>query len=124
MLYHGSYVRIADNSGGKYALCIKLLGYYKHNSFGSIGDILVVVLKKCRFESTLVFRHKVYYSLVLRTKVNFYRNDFFKFNFNCNDVILLDSKKKPLARRIIGVVPRELRDLGWSRLVAISEAVI
>jgi len=112
MLFHGSYIRIADNTGAKYALCIKLLGYYKYNSFACIGDILVIVVKRCRVHVTKISLHKIYYALIVRTKKNYYRATAFKYNFNCNDAIMLDVQKKPLGRRVIGVVPRELRNMG------------
>jgi len=98
MIQHGTYLRITDNSGGKYALCIKLLGYYKPKSIARMG-------------------HTIYFALIIRTKKEFQRKDGTELKFLNNDIILLDKNKLP-------IVPIELRKKGWAKVLSISEGII
>lgn len=112
MIIHGSYLRITDNSGGKYGMSIKLLGYYKPNSVATIGDVLVVVIKGIKHKLKKVDNHKIYYSLLIRTRKEFLRNDNSTLKFDSNDIILLDKNKNPIGTRVIGISPLELRNKG------------
>ena len=124
MVQHGTYLRITDNSGGKYALCIKLLGYYKYNSRTEIGNILVIVLKKIKHNLKKIKKHSIYYSVLIRTKKELSRNNGTNITFMNNDIILLNKNKLPIGTRVLGVVPFELRKKGWSKILSISEGTI
>ena len=112
MIQHGTYLRIADNSGGKFALCIKLLGYYKPNSVGKIGNLIVVAIKKVKHKFKKVSEHSIYHALIIRTKKEMARKDGTELKFLNNDIILLDQNKNIVGTRVLGVVPIELRTLG------------
>ena len=124
MIIHGSYLRIADNSGGKYAMSIKLLGYYKPNSIAKVGNLLVVVIKGIKHKLKKVDNHKIYYGLLIRTKKEFLRIDGSTLKFNSNDIILLDRNKNPIGTRVLGISPLELRSKGWNKVLSISEGIV
>ena len=124
MIQHGTYLRITDNSGGKYALCIKLLGYFKPKSVAKMGNVLVVVVKKIKHRLKKIKEHTIYFALVIRTKKEFLRKDGTEIQFLNNDVILLDKNKMPIGTRVLGVVPIELRKKGWAKVLSISEGIV
>ena len=124
MIQHGTYLRITDNSGGKYALCIKLLGYYKSNSISKIGNILVIVIKKIKHQFKKIKKHSIYFGLIIRTKKEFQRKNGTVLNFLNNDIIVLDKNKMPIGTRVLGIVPLELRKKGWIKIISISEGII
>jgi len=112
MIQHGTYLRITDNSGGKYALCIKLLGYYRPRSVGTVGNLIVVVIKKIKHKLKKVKEHSIYVGLIIRTKKEIQRTNGSDLKFFFNDIILLDKNKNPIGTRVLGIVPLELRKLG------------
>lgn len=124
MIQHGTYLRVVDNSGGKYALCIKLLGYYKPYSVGKIGNVLVIVIKKVKHKLKKIKEHSIYLGLIIRTKKEFLRKDGSELTFLKNDVILVDKNNNPIGTRVLGGVPLELRSLGWSKVLSISEGIL
>jgi len=125
MVFHGTYLRIADNSGGRYAMSIKLLGYYKHFTPAKIGNVLVIVIKKVRHKLKGINEHSIHNALLVRTKKEFYRKTNGNYlKFHNNDIVLLDKNNNPIGTRVIGPVPLELRKLGWSRIMAIAEGIV
>lgn len=112
MLHHGSLVRITDNSGGKYGMVIKLLGYYKPKSVSTIGNIVVVVIKGIKHKLKRVEVHNIYNALVIRTKKEYNRPDGSTMKFDSNDIVLIDKNKNPIGTRVAGISPSELRKTG------------
>lgn len=124
MIQHGTILRVTDNSGGKYALCIKLLGYYKPRSVGTVGNVLVVVVKKIKHRLKKIKEHTVYFGLIIRVVKEMQRKNGSEVKFFFNDLILLDKNKNPVGTRVLGTVPVELRKLGWAKILSISEGIV
>lgn len=126
MIQIGSKLRVSDNSGAKYASCIKVLGGYKKR-YATIGDKIVVSilsLRAKRRSQTKIQKGKVAYGVVIRTKVNQLTNANLKYAFTDNAIVLITQQGKPLASRIIGGVPRIIRYTRYMRIATLSAGII
>lgn len=123
-----SILRIVDNSGGKRARCIKILGK-SSNSSALIGDLVVVSIKSLRprYRSQVrvrVNKTEVHRGVLVQTKRFSKTKDGRLLSFNFNSVVLITSQGKPLGTRVLTVLPRILRNLGWAKLVTLSKGFI
>ena len=107
MIQTESVVNIADNSGAKKAMCIKVLGGSKRR-YAGIGDIIKVTVKEA-IPRGKVKKGDVMYAVVVRTRKGVRRNDGSLIRFDSNAVVLLNAQKQPVGTRIFGPVTRELR---------------
>lgn len=107
MIQNESKLIVTDNSGGKLASCIKVLGSSKKR-YAYIGDFLKVSLKKCSSKHK-VKKGFVYNAILIRTKTKFIRNNGNFFEFGDNSIVLLNSKFEPFCSRIFGPVLREFK---------------
>jgi large subunit ribosomal protein L14 len=105
-------LKVSDNSGAKIAKCIKIFGGFKRRT-AVIGDTVLVSIKELRENipsNNKIKKGQIYKAIVIRTKkVLCKKNNIFIF-FNDNSVILLDKKGNPIATRIIGPVPKFLKN--------------
>lgn len=127
MIQIQSYLNVNDNSGGKTVKCIATTKKGSFTRFANIGELIVVSVKnlraKNRFRSK-VKKKEVVYALVIKTKSGLKRKNGLQIRFNTNSVVLLNSQFKPFATRVFGVVPQELRDSKFFKLIALSSGVI
>ena len=126
MIQIGSKLRVTDNSGAKYASCIKVLGGYKKR-YATIGDKIVVSilsLRAKRRSQTKIQKGKVAYGIVIRTKINPLTNARLQYAFADNAIVLITQQGKPLASRVIGGVPRIIRYTRYMRIATLSAGII
>ena len=116
MIQTETVLNIADNSGAKKVLCIKVLGGSRKR-YARIGDIIKVTIKDA-IPRGKVKKGDVYDALVVRTKHGVRRADGSLIRFDGNAAVLLDNKREPIGTRVFGPVTRELRALS---LIHISE---
>lgn len=125
MIQQQTILKISDNSGGKIAKCVKVLGGFKKKIAG-IGDIIVVVISNLRNKSKKTSKVKkggIYKALIIRTK-KFLKNKEQTFiSFNDNAVSLLNKQNNPIATRIIGPVSKKLKKK-YMKFVSISPGVV
>lgn len=108
MIQQQTLLKISDNSGAKKAKCIKILGKKK---IGEIGDIVVVSIKSVRNKKNLkVKKGEVYKGIILTTKKQTTIKDGSKISFNSNSICLLNKQGKPIGNRIIGPLPKILKN--------------
>jgi large subunit ribosomal protein L14 len=122
MIQLNTNLKVIDNSGAKIARCIKVL----HNTqYASIGDIIVVSIRKAIFDKK-VKQGEVHKALVVQTKKTTKRSDGSYLKLSLNAVILLNSKSLPQATRISGPITRELKlkNKDFSRVFAIAKKII
>ena len=113
---------VADNTGAKRVECIKVLGGSKRRS-ASIGDIIVVSIKDA-LPRAKVKKGDVLYGVIVKMKSVSNRKIGLCYSFNENAVVLLNKQLKPLASRVLGVVPRELRNEKFSKIIALASGII
>jgi large subunit ribosomal protein L14 len=115
-------LKVADNTGAKEILCIKVLGGSRRK-YASIGDQIVITVKKA-LPGGMVKKGEVHRAVVVRTRKEVNRKDGSRIRFDENAAVLLDSAGEPRGTRIFGPVARELRDVGFMRIVSMAPEVL
>lgn len=113
---------VADNSGAKEILCIKVLGGSKRR-YASVGDIIVVSIKDAMPRGK-VKKGDVHRAVIVRTKQALKRNDGTTINFDGNAAVLVNKQGEPIGSRIFGPVTRELRNAGYMKIVSLAPEVL
>ncbi len=121
MIQQESRLRVADNSGAKEVLCIRVLGGSKRR-YASIGDEIVVTVKEASPGG--IKKGSVSRAVVVRTKKEIRRKDGSYIRFDDNAVVLLTQAGEPRGTRIFGPVARELRDRDYMRIVSLAPEVL
>jgi len=113
---------VADNSGARRVMCIKVLGGSKRK-YASIGDIIVVSIKEA-IPRGRVKKGDVMKAVVVRTAKDIRRVDGSVIRFDGNAAVLIDNKKEPIGTRIFGPVPRELRAKSHMKIISLAPEVL
>ena len=121
MIQQESRLRVADNSGAKEVLCIRVLGG-SFRRYASLGDKIVVTVKDASQERKK--KGTVSKAVVVRTKKEVRRKDGSYIRFDDNAVVLLNNADEPRGSRIFGPVARELRDKDYMRIVSLAPEVL
>lgn len=121
MIQAESRLKVADNSGAKEVLCIKVLGGSKRR-YASIGDQIVVTVKNASPGG--VKKGTVSRAVIVRTKKEIRRKDGSYIRFDDNAVVLLTASEEPRGSRIFGPVARELRDRDYMKIVSLAPEVL
>ncbi|TMS59341.1 50S ribosomal protein L14 [Imbroritus primus] len=122
MIQTESRLDVADNTGAREVLCIKVLGGSKRRTAG-IGDIIVVTVKDAAPRGR-VKKGDIYKAVIVRTASGVRRADGSLVKFDGNAVVLLNSKLEPIGTRIFGPVTRELRTERFMKIVSLAPEVL
>lgn len=122
MIQQESRMRVADNSGAKEALCIRVLGG-SGRRYASLGDIVIVTVKDA-LPSGGMKKGTISQAVVVRTKKQVRRKDGSYICFDDNAVVLVSKDGEPRGTRIFGPVARELREKGYARIVSLAPEVL
>jgi large subunit ribosomal protein L14 len=122
MVQQESRLNVADNSGAKEVLVIRVLGGTRKR-YASIGDKIVVSVKSA-MPSGNVKKGSVSKAVVVRTKKEIRRKDGSYIRFDDNAVVLLNNSDEPRGTRIFGPVARELRDAGYMKIISLAPEVL
>jgi len=123
MIQHLSMIKVADNSGAKKLMCIRVLGGYKKR-YARIGDIVTCSVKEAAPRSQ-VKKGEVVHAVMVRQKKETRRPDGIYVRFDENAAVLIDRKtKEPKGTRIFGPVARELRTKGFQKIVSLAPEVL
>lgn len=122
MIQAESRLKVADNTGAKEVLCIKVLGGSKKR-YASIGDIIVVTVKDAS-PGGQAKKGMVSKAVIVRTKKEIRRPDGSYIRFDDNAVVLLNAAEEPRGTRIFGPVARELRERDFMRIVSLAPEVL
>ncbi len=121
MIWVGTMLNLADNSGAKKVRCIHL---HEKKSRASVGDLITVVIKEA-LPYSIVKKGEVKKAVVVRTKKEFKRPSGIYLRFDDNAVALIDPKTKmPLGTRIFGPVARELKNKGYTKIISLAPEVL
>ena len=114
-------LNVADNSGAKEIMCIKVLGGSKRR-YASVGDVIIASVKKA-LPTGKVKKGKVVKAVVVRTKKEIQRENGSLIRFDDNAAVIIDDKKEPIGTRIFGPVSRETRYAGFMKIVSLAPEV-
>ncbi len=122
MIQQESRLSVCDNSGAKEILCIRVLGGTRKR-YARVGDIIVATVKAAN-PSGNVKKKQVIKAVVVRTTNTIKRKDGSTIKFDDNAAVIIGDDKLPKATRIFGPVPRELRDLGYAKIISLAPEVL
>lgn len=122
MIQTESYLNVADNSGARRVMCIKVLGG-SHRRYARVGDIIKVTVKEA-IPRGKVKKGQVMSAVVVRTKKGLRRQDGSLIKFDDNAAVLLNSSHAPVGTRIFGPVTRELRTEKFMRIISLAPEVL
>ncbi len=122
MIQQESRLVVCDNSGAKEILCIRVLGGSRRR-YAGVGDVIVATVKQASPNGT-VKKKSVVRAVVVRTRNAITRKDGSTIKFDDNAAVIIGDDKLPKATRIFGPVPRELRDLGYSKIISLAPEVL
>jgi large subunit ribosomal protein L14 len=122
MIQQESRLKVADNSGAKELLCIRVLGGSRRR-YASLGDIITASVKAAS-PSGNVKKKAVVRAVVVRTRSAHKRRDGSTIRFDDNAAVIIGDDKLPRGTRIFGPVPRELREKGYSKIISLAPEVL
>ena len=122
MIQQETRLVVCDNSGAKQILCIRVLGGTRRR-YARVGDIIVATVKDANSVGT-VKKKTVVRAVVVRTTEKIRRKDGSTIRFDDNAAVIIGDDKMPKATRIFGPVPRELRDLGYAKIISLAPEVL
>ena len=122
MIQMQSYLDVADNSGAKEVMCIKVLGGSKRR-YAGVGDVIKVSVKDA-VPRGKVKKGEVYSAVVVRTRKGVRRSDGSLIRFDGNAAVLLTNKLEPIGTRIFGPVTRELRTNQFMKIISLAPEVL
>ena len=122
MIQQESRVRVADNTGARELLCIRVLGG-SHRRYAGVGDIIVGTVKAATPQGA-VKKGEVVKAVVVRTKKAHPRDDGTSIAFDENAAVIIDAQNNPRGTRIFGPVARELRERNFMKIVSLAPEVL
>lgn len=122
MLQQESRMKVTDNSGAKEALIIRVLGGTRRR-YANVGDVVVVTIKDAT-PSGNVKKKSIQKAVVVRSRNQIKRKDGSTIAFDDNACVIINDDKTPKATRVFGPVPRELRDLGYAKIISLAPEVL
>ncbi len=123
MIQHQSMLKVADNSGAKKLMCIRVLGGYKKR-FARIGDVITCTVKEAAPRAAIK-KGEVVHAVIVRQRKELRRIDGTYIRFDENAAVVVDRKsKEPKGTRIFGPIPRELRGRGYQKIISLAPEVL
>lgn len=113
---------VADNTGAREAMCIKVLGGSKRR-YASIGDVIVVSIKDATPQG-VVKKKSVQRAVIVRTKKEVRRSDGSYIRFDDNAVVLISKDNLPIGTRVFGPIARELREKSFQKIISLAPEVL
>jgi large subunit ribosomal protein L14 len=121
MIYPQTMLTVADNTGAKKVMCIRVLGGNK--KYAKIGDTIIAVVKEA-LPNMPVKRSDVIRAIVVRTKKSIRRQDGMYIRFDDNAAVIVNMENNPRGTRVFGPVAREIRDKNYSKIVSLAPEVL
>jgi large subunit ribosomal protein L14 len=121
MIYPQTILTVADNTGAKKVMCIRILGGNK--KYAEIGDTIIAVVKES-IPNMPVKRSDIVKAVVVRTKKTIRRQDGMYIRFDDNAAVIVNADNNPRGTRVFGPVAREIRDKNFSKIVSLAPEVL
>jgi large subunit ribosomal protein L14 len=122
MIQMKSMLDVADNSGAKRVICVKVLGGSRRR-YATVGDVIVVAVKEA-IPNSKIAKGTVHKAVIVRTKREIAREDGSRIKFDGNSAVLVDGQMEPVGTRIFGPVARELRGKKFMKIISLAPEVL
>ena len=121
MIQTQTYLNVADNSGARKIMCIRILG--GNRKFAGIGDVIIGVVKDAT-PNMPIKRSDVVRAVIMRTKSTIRRKDGMSIRFDDNAAVIINKENNPRGTRVFGPVARELRDKNFTKIISLAPEVL
>lgn len=122
MIQKQTYLNVADNSGARKLMCLRVLGS-GNATYGSIGDVITAVVKEAT-PNMAVKKSDVVRAVIVRTRHSIRRESGMSIRFDDNAAVIINADNNPRGTRVFGPVARELRDKSFTKIVSLAPEVI
>ena len=122
MIQQETRLKVADNTGAKEVLCIKVLGGSKRK-YARLGDRIIITIKKT-IPNSNIKKGTIHTAVVVRTKKELRRKDGSYIRFDENAAVIIDNQLEPMGTRVFGPVARELREKNFMKILSLAPEVI
>jgi large subunit ribosomal protein L14 len=121
MIQPQSYLTVADNTGAKKLMCIRVLG--NNRKYANVGDIIIGVVKDA-LPNMAIKRSSVVRAVIVRTRKTIRRADGMGIRFDDNAAVIINAENNPRGTRVFGPVAREIRDKSFTKIISLATEVI
>jgi len=121
MIYPQTILNVADNTGAKKVMCIRVLG--GNRKYAKIGDTIIGVVKEA-LPNMLIKRSDIVRAIIVRTSKTIRRQDGMSIRLDDNAVVIVNLENNPKGTRVFGPVAREIRDKNFSKIVSLAPEVL
>jgi len=121
MIQPQTYLTIADNTGAKKLMCIRILG--NNRKYANVGDVIIGVVKDA-LPNMAVKRSSVVRAVIVRTKNTIRRSDGMAVRFDDNAAVIINIENNPKGTRVFGPVAREIREKNFTKIISLANEVI
>nr|YP_009294802.1 ribosomal protein L14 [Cytinus hypocistis]AMR36136.1 ribosomal protein L14 [Cytinus hypocistis] len=122
MIQSQTYLNVADNSGARKLMCIRIIGS-SNRQYAYIGDIIIAVIKDS-VPNTSIYKSEIIRAVIVRTCKELKRNNGIIIKYDDNAAVVIDKKGNPKGSRIFGAITRELRQLNFTKIVSLAPDVL
>ncbi len=121
MIQPQTYLTVADNTGAKKIMCIRVLG--NNRKYAGVGDIIIGVVKDA-LPNMAVKRSNIVRAVIVRTKKTIKRPDGMAIRFDDNAAVIINAENNPRGTRVFGPVAREIRDKRFTKIISLANEVV
>nr|YP_009569309.1 ribosomal protein L14 [Ceratostigma willmottianum]YP_010689893.1 ribosomal protein L14 [Ceratostigma plumbaginoides]YP_010689975.1 ribosomal protein L14 [Ceratostigma griffithii]YP_010690057.1 ribosomal protein L14 [Ceratostigma minus]QBC67147.1 ribosomal protein L14 [Ceratostigma willmottianum]WBR75602.1 ribosomal protein L14 [Ceratostigma plumbaginoides]WBR75684.1 ribosomal protein L14 [Ceratostigma plumbaginoides]WBR75766.1 ribosomal protein L14 [Ceratostigma griffithii]WBR75930.1 rib len=122
MIQPQTHLNVADNSGARELMCIRIIGA-SNRRYGHIGDIIVAVIKKA-IPNMPLERSEVIRAVIVRTRKELKRDNGMIIRYNDNAAVIIDQKRNPKGSRVFGAIAQELRQLNFTKIISLAPEIL
>jgi|TARA_B100000513_G_C11831760_1_gene162776 large subunit ribosomal protein L14 len=121
MIQPQTCLTVADNTGAKKIMCIRVLG--SNRKYARVGDIIIGVVKEA-LPNMAIKRSSIVRAVIVRTKKTFRRNDGMSIRFDDNAAVIINTENNPRGTRVFGPVAREIREKNFTKIISLANEVV
>nr|WBN97172.1 ribosomal protein L14 [Begonia sp. RBGE:20160139] len=122
MIQPQSHLNVADNSGARKLMCIRIIGA-SNRRYAHIGDVIIAVIKEA-VPNTPLERSEVIRAVIVRTCKELKRENGIIIRYDDNAAVVIDQEGNPKGTRVFGAIPRELRQLNFTKIISLAPEVL
>lgn len=122
MIQPQSYLNVADNSGARKLMCIRVMGA-GNRRYGNVGDVIIGVVKDA-IPNMAVKKSDVVRAVIVRTRKGLHRDSGMSIRFDDNAAVIINADGNPRGTRVFGPVARELRDKNFTKIISLAPEVL
>jgi large subunit ribosomal protein L14 len=121
MIQPQTYLTVADNTGAKKVMCIRVLG--NNRKYANVGDIIIGVVKDA-LPNMAVKRSSIVRAVIVRTRKTIKRKDGMSVRFDDNAAVIINTENNPRGTRVFGPVAKEIRDKSFTKIISLANEVV